>query len=163
MKKQRVGLGQDSHRFLSEDTTKPCILAGCIFEDVPGFKANSDGDVVLHALCNAISSITGVLILGAVADDLLDKHGITDSSVYLAHALQSLTGRRMRIVHVALSLEGSRPRFFPRILEMRTKIASLLSIHIEDVGITATSGEALTDFGCGDGIQCFCILTTEEI
>ena len=52
----RTGIGQDSHRFLPADSSKPCILAGAIFDDVPGFNANSDGDVMYHAICNAISS-----------------------------------------------------------------------------------------------------------
>ena len=68
--KIRTGIGQDSHRFLSSDSSKPCIIAGLIFEGCPGFNANSDGDVVFHAICNAISSVTGTLILGAIADDL---------------------------------------------------------------------------------------------
>lgn len=155
---QRVGIGQDSHRFLPEDATKPCIIAGVVFEDVPGLKANSDGDVVFHAICNALSSLTGVLILGALADELCAKDGITDSSVYLKEALKTLVNER--IVHVALSIEGQRPHFSKRIPEMRRSIASLLNIQESQVGITATTGEGLTDFGCGEGLQCFCILTT---
>ena len=56
--RMRVGIGQYSHRFLSPDTTKPCVIAGLIFEDVPGFSADSDGDVVFHSICNAITSVT---------------------------------------------------------------------------------------------------------
>ena len=156
----RTGIGQDSHRFLSEDMTKPCVIAGLIFEEVPGFKANSDGDVVFHAICNAISSLTGQIILGAVADDLFFKSGITDSSVFLNEALKTL--KNQKIFHVSISLEGSRPKFLKRIPEMRESIAKALSIDPSQVGITATTGEGLTDFGCGDGVQCFCIVTTRE-
>ena len=66
--KIRTGLGQDSRRFLPQDTSKPLVMGGLIFEDYPGFHANSDGDVVLHAICNAISSLTGILVLGGIAD-----------------------------------------------------------------------------------------------
>jgi 2-C-methyl-D-erythritol 2,4-cyclodiphosphate synthase len=156
----RTGIGQDSHRFLSEDMTKPCVIAGLIFEDVPGFKANSDGDVVFHCICNAISSLTGEIILGKVADELLNKHGITDSSVFLQEAVKTL--KNQKIVHVALTLEGSRPHFLKRIPLMRENIAKALSIDVSAVGITATTGEGLTDFGCGDGVQCFCLMTTVE-
>ncbi len=45
---------------------------------------------------------------------------------------------------------------------MRESIAKALHIQVSQVGITATSGEGLTDFGCGDGVQCFCMLTTKE-
>lgn len=156
----RTGLGQDSHRFLPQDSAKPCVIAGCIFENVPGFSANSDGDVVFHAICNAITSLTGVLILGAIADDLCLKDGITDSEVYLKEALKTLG--KQKISHVAISLEGKKPHFKGKLLEMRQNIARVMDIDISQVGITATSGEGLTDFGCGDGVQCLCIVTTIE-
>ncbi|MDF2549662.1 MAG: ispF [Chlamydiales bacterium] len=158
--KVRTGLGQDSHRFLPPDSSKPCIIGGVIFDDMPGFNANSDGDVVFHALCNAISSLTGELILGAIADDLCEKDGITDSEVYLKEALKTLG--RQKITHIALSLEGKKPHFKAKILAMRQNIARVMDLEVSQVGITATSGEGLTDFGCGDGVQCFAIVTTEQ-
>src|SRR5580704_19757966 len=100
--KFRTGLGQDSHRFLPPDSTKPCVMGGLIFDGVPGFMANSDGDVVFHALCNAISSLTGVLILGAIADDLCHKDGITDSEVYLREAMKTFGNQQ--ISHIAISI-----------------------------------------------------------
>lgn len=156
----RTGIGQDSHRFLPPDSSKSCIIAGLIFEDVPGFNANSDGDVVFHAICNAITSLTGVLILGDIADDLCLKDGITDSEVYLIEAMKTLG--RQKITHVAITLEGKKPKFKERLMTMRENIARVMDIGITQVGITATSGEGLTDFGCGDGVQCFAIVTTEE-
>lgn len=156
----RNGIGQDSHRFLSPDSSKPCVIGGLIFEGCPGFNANSDGDVVFHAICNAISSLTGVLILGDIADDLCLKDGITDSEVYLAEALKTLGGQK--ITHIAVSLEGKRPKFKPKLAEMRQNIARVMGLEMPQVGITATSGEGLTDFGCGDGVQCFAIVTTME-
>lgn len=157
----RTGIGQDSHRFLSPDSSKPCVIAGVFFEGVPGFNANSDGDVAFHAICNAISSLTGILILGAIADDLCLKDGITDSEVYLIEALKTLG--RQKIAHVALTIEAKKPKLKERLLEMRTRIARVMNLDLTQVGITATSGEGLTDFGCGDGVQCFAIVTTEEL
>lgn len=156
----RTGLGQDSHRFLPQDSSKPCVIAGLIFSDVPGFNANSDGDVVYHAICNAISSLTGVLILGDIADHLCLNNGITDSEVYLREALRTLGAQK--ITHIALSIEAKKPKFKQRIPEMRAKIAHVMGLDVSQIGLTATSGEGLTDFGCGDGIQCFAIVTTQE-
>ncbi len=158
--KIRVGIGQDSHRFLPADSAKPCIIAGLIFNDCPGLSADSDGDVVFHAICNAITSITGVPILGGMAIDLCHKDGITDSQVYLERAFATL--KNIRIEHLALTIEAKRPRMQARIEEMRERVASVLSLSVSQVGITATSGDGLTDFGCGDGLQCFCVLTTAE-
>lgn len=156
----RSGIGQDSHRFLPADSSKPCVIGGIIFDDAPGFNANSDGDVALHAICNAITSLTGILILGNIADDLCLKDGITDSEIYLIEAMKTLGNQR--ITHVAISIEGKKPKFKHRLTEMRQNIARIMQLNISQVGVTATSGEGLTDFGCGDGIQVFAIVTTEE-
>ena len=156
----RTGIGQDSHRFLPPESSKPCIIAGLIFDNVPGFMANSDGDVVFHAICNAITSVTGILILGAIADDLCLKDGITDSEVYLKEAMKTLG--KQKVSHVAVTIEAKKPKFKERLLEMRENTARVMGLDVSQVGITATSGEGLTDFGCGDGVQCFCIVTTEE-
>ena len=156
----RTGIGQDSHRFLPADSAKPCVVGGIIFPDVPGLAADSDGDVVYHAICNAITSVAGVPILGGVAIDLCHKDGITDSQVYLEKAVETL--RNQKIEHVAITIEGKKPRFQSQIPAMQLKIATILKIDVSQVGITSTSGDGLTDFGCGEGIQCFCILTTIE-
>lgn len=156
----RSGIGQDSHRFLPEESSKPCILGGIIFEDVPGLDADSDGDVIFHSICNAITSVSGVPILGGVARELCKKDGITDSKIYLDEAVKSL--KNQKIVHLAISIEGKKPFFQNKIVALRQNIAKTLNIEFEEVGITATSGDGLTDFGCGRGIQCFCVLTTVE-
>ena len=156
----RTGIGQDSHRFLPSESSKPCVVAGVIFEGVPGLDADSDGDVAYHAICNAITSLSGVPILGGIAMDLCRKDGITDSQVYLERAVESLGSQK--IVHVALAIEGKRPHFQGQIDAMRKKVAKVLELSLQQVGITATSGDGLTDFACGEGLQCFCTLTTMQ-
>ncbi len=158
--KVRVGMGQDSRRFLPPDTTKPCVIGGLVFEEVPGLAADSDGDVVFHSICNAITSLTGVPIVNGVASELCQKGGITDSQVYLERALEFLG--KQKIQHVALSIEAKRPLIEQRIEEMRKKIAHVLKVRSDQVGLSVISGEGLTDFGCGDGLQALCILTTTE-
>lgn len=158
--KIKTGIGKESHRFLPDDAMKHCHIAGLIFDDVPGFKASSDGDVVFHAICNAITSITHVPILGGIADDLCLKDGITDSQVYLEEAMKTLG--KLCITHVAIALEGKRPLFRERVLEMRQNIAKVMKLEVDQVGITATSGEGLTDVSCGEGLECFAIVTTVE-
>lgn len=156
----RTGIGQDSHRFLPSDSSKPCIIGGVTFPNASGFIANSDGDVVLHAICNAISSLTGILILGSIADDICLKDGITDSEVYLKEAMKTLGPQQ--ITHVAISIEAKTPKFKNRIEEMRQNVARIMHLDMSQIGITATSGEGLTDFGSGLGVQAFVIVTTQE-
>jgi 2-C-methyl-D-erythritol 2,4-cyclodiphosphate synthase len=151
----KVAIGQDSHRFDFDNHDKKLVLGG-VFFDGPPLKGNSDADVVLHALTNAISGITGVNILGETADKLCLEQGITDSSVYVREALKYLNGE---ICHVSFSVECLKPKISPKIPDMKKSIARLLNIDEKNIGITATTGEGLTDFGKGLGIQCFCILT----
>jgi len=156
----RTGIGKDSHRFLPEDSTKPCILGGLIFDGEPGLVSGSDGDVVLHAICNAITSLTGIPILGGIAHDLCLKDGITDSQVYLQKALETLGPQK--IEHVAISIEGKRPRLEKHMIEMRHKIASLMNIDFSQVGITAFSGDGLTECSLGEGVECTCVITSRQ-
>ena len=151
----KVSIGQDSHRFDFENKKKKLVLGGIPIEGTP-LLGNSDADVVLHSLTNAISGITGVNILGEIADKMCLQDGITDSSIFLLEALKHLNGT---ISHVSLSLECSVPKLSPFIPQMKKRIAQLLGIHETSVGITATTCEGLTDFGLGQGIQCFCVLT----
>ena len=153
-----MGIGQDSHRFLSEKTDKKCIIAGVIFEDVNGWDADSDGDIAYHAIINAITSVTHVPILGGMAIKMCHEKKITDSREYLLKALETLGS--IIISHVALSVEAEKPRMQKRINEMRRNIAKVMSLEISQVGITCTSGDKLSDFGRGIGGQCFCIITT---
>jgi len=152
--KFKTGLGQDSHAFANNN--KPLLLAGVDFNYKQGLRANSDGDVLLHALTNAISSITGVNILGAKADELCQQ-GITDSSEYLKLALVEL--KNWEIQHVAISIECLVPKISPNIEDMKNNLATLLDVSSSDIGITATTGEGLTAFGRGEGIQVLCIVS----
>lgn len=158
--KYKTGIGQDSHAFLKETSAKKCVLAGLTFEGVPGFEADSDGDVIFHSICNAISSLTHIPILGKVATDLCHKEGITNSLVYLHKAMETLGGKK--IEHVALTVEALRPKFLARAIEIRQSIARAMKLHLDQVGITFTTGEGLTAFGRGEAVQCFCVVTISE-
>lgn len=153
----KVGIGQDSHKFDFGNTIKKFILGGVVFDGVTPLDGNSDADVVLHALTNAISGVTCVNILGKISDEMCLKGGITDSSEYVKEALKYLID--VNVVHVSISIECSYPKITPKIPEMRKVISRLLSIPENSIGITATTGEGLTAFGQGKGVQAFCCVT----
>ncbi len=154
----KTGLGQDSHRFEGK-TGKALILGGVKFDHPQGLKANSDGDVILHALTNCVSSITGNNILGAKADELC-KLGITDSYEYLKLALDGL--HDWRIQHVAIAIECLLPKISPQLDMLKINIAKLMHTSVDNIGITATTGEGLSAFGRGEGIQVFSIITVAK-
>ncbi len=154
----KVAIGQDSHKIDYKNKNKKLILAGIEFEEDFSILANSDGDVVLHAITNAISGITCKNILGKISDDMCNKEGIKNSEEYVKEALKYL---KEKIVHISISIECKVPKISPKIETMRENIASILNISKNCVGITATSGEGLTEFGKGNGISVFVCLTVE--
>lgn len=153
----KTAIGQDSHKFDTSGTGKPLVLAGVEFDGEAPLEANSDGDVVLHAVIRAISGITTVDVLGPKTKEFLEA-GITDSRAYLEEALKDLRGT---IVHVSISIECSRPRITPKIPEMRDSLSSLLNTDRQNIGITATSGEGLTEAGKGNAISVLAVLTVD--
>jgi 2-C-methyl-D-erythritol 2,4-cyclodiphosphate synthase len=155
----KTGIGQDSHRFDFNDKEKLLILGGVVFEGHPPLKGNSDSDVLLHSIINAVSGITCVNILGKISDEMCLKKGITDSRAYLEEALKYLNGNH--ITHISVSIECLTPVITPKIPEIRKNLSTLLNLEESGIGITATSGEVLTQFGQGLGIQVFSCVTAE--
>ncbi len=159
--KIKIGIGQDSHR-IRETREKPFVLGGVTFDEPFCLEGNSDSDVILHAITNAISGVTGRPVLGPVADKLC-KAGDTDSATYLKVALDDLTTLGYKVGHVSLTLECLRPKIIPKMDAIRTRVAELLGVGVGDVAMTATTGEGLTDFGKGLGVQAFAVVTAESL
>lgn len=153
----KVAIGQDSHRIDYENKEKKFVLGGIEFEEDYSLNGNSDADVVLHAITNAISGITCKNILGKVSDDMC-QNGIKDSEEYLKEALKYLNEE---IMHLSISIECKVPKISPKIEEMRKNIARILNISENSIGITATTGEGLTECGKGNGVSVIALITAE--
>lgn len=154
--KVKTGVGLDSHRFVEGDSDRLLVMGGLVFDDAPALSGNSDADVILHAVTDAISGVTGRTVIGAVADAMC-KNGVTDSKEYLKISLQDLGD--WQISHLSIALECLRPKIDPKVSALRESLARLLSIRVEDVCITATTGEGLNDCGRGLGIHATAVLT----
>lgn len=155
----RVGLGQDCHRF-SADPERPLVLGGVIVPDEQGLDGNSDADVVLHALCRALEQAIGGDDFSDYADEM-SRQGISDSRAYVNVARSHIEEAGYRVNNVGITIEAQRPKIDPIRGEMRRKIAHLLGISESDIGINASSGEKMTAFGKGEGIQAFAIVSLD--
>lgn len=153
----KVAIGQDSHKIDEQNKEKKLMLGGVEFEEEYSLLGNSDADVILHAITNAISGISCKNVLGKIADEMCQR-GITDSEEYVKEALKYLTEK---IVHISITIECLKPKISPKIEEMRKNIGRILNLAQNQVGITATTGEGLTECGKGKGISVFVILTVE--
>ncbi|HQE94202.1 MAG TPA: 2-C-methyl-D-erythritol 2,4-cyclodiphosphate synthase [Anaerolineae bacterium] len=154
-----VGFGQDSHHFVDEGDPKPLILGGVVIPGERGLKGNSDADVILHAVFNALTQAVGGRSIGYYCDKLCLEDGITDSREYLKIPLQMLAEKHYVINNLGVSVEGRRPPIEPWSDAIKQSLAPLLGITTTQIGINATSGEKLTAFGRGEGIQVFAIVS----
>ena len=151
----RVGIGQDSHRFT---TNKPLILGGGQVAKAGGLAGDSDGDVILHSLCNALSSAMGGDSLSTWSDNMCQK-GIKDSKKYVETIFAKVKVQQYKVQNVSISMEAKKPFIeLEAAAKMKKTIADLLGIGNGQVGITFTSGEGLTPFGKGLGVQAICIV-----
>lgn len=157
--KLKTGIGLDSHRFVEGVSDRPLVLGGLVFDDAPALSGNSDADVILHAVTDAISGVTGRTVIGAVADAMC-KEGTTDSKEYLKVALADLG--QWQISHLSIAVECLRPKIDPKVPALRASLAGLLDIELDDVCITATTGEGLNDCGRGLGIHVSAVLTAVQ-
>ena len=154
--KVKTGIGLDSHQFVEAESDRVLVLGGILFDDAPALSGNSDADVILHAVTDAVSGVTGRAVIGAVADAMC-KEGITDSKEYLKLSLADLED--WQISHLSVVIECLRPKIDPKVPALRASLAGLLGINDSDVCITATTGEGLNDCGRGLGIHASAILT----
>lgn len=154
-----VGIGQDSHEF---DNKGNLVLGGLEFKTENKLKANSDGDVLLHALCTALLQAIGEKSLGAFADEWCLKQKIKDSSKYLYKILQKVEKHGFEINNIGCMLEGKRPKIDLISPKLKANLAHLCGLPERRIGITATTGENLTSFGKGKGLQCYCIVSLKK-
>ncbi|MBI2655261.1 2-C-methyl-D-erythritol 4-phosphate cytidylyltransferase [Candidatus Woesearchaeota archaeon] len=152
----RIGFGQDSHQF-SGNKSKKLVLGGYIIPNEKGLEADSDGDVILHALFNALSSAIGGRSLDYYAGPMC-RRGITDSKEYLKIILRKLDEKSFRIGNISVSIEAARPKLEQHTDKIKNSLSGLLGLEEEKIGITYTSGDKLTSFGKGEGMQCFAVV-----
>jgi 2-C-methyl-D-erythritol 2,4-cyclodiphosphate synthase len=151
----KIGLGLDSHRLISKTkspSSKNLVLGGFTISQDFYFDADSDGDVILHSLCNAFSSALGGASLNSWAGPMC-KEGITDSRLYLVKILSILKDQNFSISNVSIALEGSQPKLENFRENIQNTLSSILEIPTNNIGVTFTSSQDLTSFGLGQGIQ----------
>ncbi|MBI2661288.1 2-C-methyl-D-erythritol 4-phosphate cytidylyltransferase [Candidatus Woesearchaeota archaeon] len=153
----RIGFGMDSHAFSEKE--KPLILGGFTIPNEPGLEADSDGDIILHALFNAISQSIGERSLGYHATPLFKEKGVTDSREYLNIMLEKLDSMNFTINNIGITIEAKKPRLEQYSDKIRESLSTILKIKISQIGINYTSGDGLTAFGQGKGMQCFAVVT----
>lgn len=152
----RVGQGYDVHAFEDGDHI---ILGGETIPYSQGLKAHSDGDVLLHALCDALLGAVALGDIGHHFPDTDEKWSGADSRVLL-RAVRELV-QPYKISNVDCTIVAQAPKMAPYIKAMRENIADDLLLEIDAVSVKATTTEHLGFTGRKEGIACFatCLVT----
>jgi 2-C-methyl-D-erythritol 2,4-cyclodiphosphate synthase len=145
----RVGIGYDVHAFGPGDHV---TLGGERIPHPQGVLAHSDGDVLLHALCDALLGAMGLGDIGQHFPDTEPKWKGADSRVFLRHCAELLRKHSWRLVNADLTLVAEFPRIGPHRVAMQSHIAHDLGCGSERINIKATTSERLGTIGRGEGL-----------
>lgn len=151
----RIGHGYDVHRF---GGTGPMMLGGISVPYEFGLEAHSDGDVVLHALTDAVLGAMALGDIGQHFPDTDDQYAGADSGVLLQRAYELVQQRHYRLGNADVTIAAQAPKLAGYIPAMRARIAELLQVPIEAINVKATTTEKLGFVGRQEGIACYAVV-----
>ncbi|WP_354623512.1 2-C-methyl-D-erythritol 2,4-cyclodiphosphate synthase [Psychromonas sp. MME2] len=156
----RIGHGIDVHKFGGEG---PITIAGVQIPYHSGLLAHSDGDVALHALCDAL---LGALALGDIGHHFPDNdpaYAGIDSRKLLQRVFSEVKANGYKIGNVDLTIIAEMPKMAPHIYAMREQIAALLETQICNINVKATTTEKLGTIGRKEGIASHAVVLVSKI
>jgi len=155
----RIGCGFDVHRFGPGDFL---MLGGVRIAYSHGVVAHSDGDVVLHALCDALLGAAGLGDIGQHFSDRDPRWRGADSRRFVASVLAMLQARGFAVVNADLTVLAQAPKIAPHRDAMRSAVAQLLGVGADCVNVKATTTEGLGFLGRAEGIAAQAIVLLSE-
>ena len=151
----RIGQGYDVHAFGPGDFV---TLGGVRIPHVRGVRAHSDGDVLLHALCDALLGAIGEGDIGQHFPDSDPQWKGASSRVFLRHCGSLVAARGWRLVNADLTVLAEAPRLGAHRAAMRTNIAADLATDAARINIKATTCEGLGALGRAEGLACHAVV-----
>ena len=151
----RIGHGFDAHRFCDGDHV---VIGGVKIPHDKAMLAHSDGDVLIHAICDAI---LGALALGDIGKHFPDNDpafkGI-DSALLLERVMDEAAKARLQVGNLDATVIAQAPRLGPHIEAMRARLAELLRVSVGQVNVKATTTEKMGYTGRGEGISAHAVV-----
>ena len=152
MKNFRVGVGYDIHQLKNNNKL---ILGGVLIPHYKGTVAHSDGDVVIHAICDALLGAAGLGDIGHFFPDDDDSFKDIDSKVLLKKVFKMIKKNSFFVVNIDVSIVLELPKLKNYLLEMKSQISKCVNISVNDINIKATTSEKLGFVGREEGVACY--------
>ena len=156
----RIGNGYDIHRLV---TGRPLILGGIKIDHNLGLLGHSDADVLTHAIMDAMLGALSLGDIGHYFPPTDEKWAGADSLVLLKQVNQLILNRGWKVGNIDSVVVAEKPKLKPHITAMQTKIAGVLDIPIDCVGVKATTNEKLGPVGREEGIAAYAVALLEII
>lgn len=145
----RVGLGYDVHRLAAG---RPCVIGGVNFDFDRGPLGHSDGDVLLHAICDALLGAANLGDIGQHFPDTKAENKNLDSKIFLKHCYDLILKKGYRLNNLDTVVVCERPKIGPNRDIIRNTIAGVLEVDPDLISIKATTEEKMGFTGSGEGI-----------
>jgi 2-C-methyl-D-erythritol 2,4-cyclodiphosphate synthase len=154
----RVGQGFDVHAFAEGDKI---VLGGVVIPFEKSLRSHSDGDVLLHAICDAVLGAAAMGDIGQHFPDTDPRWKNADSRVFLRHCASLLVAQRWRLVNADLTVLAEVPRLGGHRDAMRANIAADLRVEPGRINVKATTCERLGAIGRAEGLACQAVVLLE--
>jgi len=151
----RVGHGFDAHRFGPGDQV---VIGGVTIPHHQGLVAHSDGDVLVHAICDALLGAAALGDIGRHFPDSDDAWKDVDSRILLRKVVAAVAERGLKVGNLDCTVIAQQPRLGPHIGAMREKLAADLRVGVERVNVKATTTEKMGYTGRGEGIAAHAVV-----
>ncbi|MEN9444254.1 MAG: 2-C-methyl-D-erythritol 2,4-cyclodiphosphate synthase [Bacteroidota bacterium] len=158
--KIRVGFGYDVHRLVVGETL---WLGGILLDHTKGTLGHSDGDVLIHAICDALLGAANLRDIGFHFPDTSAALKGIDSKILLRQTLELIRAKGYEIGNIDSTIAAQQPKLMPHIPLMQSTLAEVLGIDLDDIAIKATTTEKLGFVGTEDGIAAYATVLISRI
>jgi 2-C-methyl-D-erythritol 2,4-cyclodiphosphate synthase len=156
----RIGFGYDVHQLASG---RKFVLGGVHIPFEKGPVAHSDGDVLIHAICDALLGACALGDIGIHFPDNMQEFKDIDSKILLFKTFEKITDKGYKIVNIDSTISLQRPKLRDYIPVMQSVLAKILDIQVEDISIKATTTENLGFIGREEGIAAQAVVLLDKI
>lgn len=156
----RVGFGFDTHQLVEN---RPLLIGGIEIEHYKGSLGHSDGDVLIHAICDAILGALGLPDIGThFPDNDPNLKGI-DSKILLQKVADLLKNEQQQIVNMDTTVVLQKPKMAPYVSDIKKCLANILSIQENQISIKAKTSEKIGFIGREEGVSAYAVVLLENL
>lgn len=159
----RIGHGYDVHRFGDPDVDVSVTIGGCVIQHERPLLAHSDGDVLVHAICDALLGAVALGDIGKHFPDTDDRYKNADSLALLTHVGNLVKRQGYSVGNIDSTVVAESPKMAPHITAMCGKIADALGVNIIQVNVKATTTEKLGFTGRKEGIAAHAVVLVNRM